>query len=107
MTSPSSNKNEYRITPVGSKDVAITLTAETPRKDKPFVQFAPAPADALAVFAFVTPAGTLTITIGVFRNSSQKVIFFPYENEDTEDDIEYDYIDTEAVEDPGKIRDES
>uniref|UniRef100_A0A8R1IEJ7 Major sperm protein n=1 Tax=Caenorhabditis japonica TaxID=281687 RepID=A0A8R1IEJ7_CAEJA len=93
MTSPSSNKNEYRITPVGSKDVAITLTAETPRKDKPFVQFAPAPADALAVFAFVTPAGTLTITID--------------ENEDTEDDIEYDYIDTEAVEDPGKIRDES
>uniref|UniRef100_A0A8R1IFE6 Major sperm protein n=1 Tax=Caenorhabditis japonica TaxID=281687 RepID=A0A8R1IFE6_CAEJA len=62
----SSNKNEYRIIPIGSTGVGIIRTAEAPKKDKPFVQFAPAPADALAVFAFVTPAGTLTITISVF-----------------------------------------
>uniref|UniRef100_A0A8R1EKQ4 Uncharacterized protein n=1 Tax=Caenorhabditis japonica TaxID=281687 RepID=A0A8R1EKQ4_CAEJA len=29
------------------------------------------------------------------------------QNEDHEDDLEYDYIDTDAVEDPGKIREES
>uniref|UniRef100_A0A8R1EMG5 Uncharacterized protein n=1 Tax=Caenorhabditis japonica TaxID=281687 RepID=A0A8R1EMG5_CAEJA len=29
------------------------------------------------------------------------------ENEDHEDDLEYDYIDTDDVEDPGKVRAES
>uniref|UniRef100_A0A8R1IMJ4 MSP domain-containing protein n=1 Tax=Caenorhabditis japonica TaxID=281687 RepID=A0A8R1IMJ4_CAEJA len=49
----SSNNKEYRITPVGSKDVAISRNTEAPKKNKPLVQFAPAPADALAAFAFV------------------------------------------------------
>uniref|UniRef100_A0A2Q4T159 MSP domain-containing protein n=1 Tax=Caenorhabditis japonica TaxID=281687 RepID=A0A2Q4T159_CAEJA len=61
----SSNNKEYRITPVGSKDVAIPRNTEAPKKNKPLVQFAPAPADALAAFAFVPPAGTLTITVSV------------------------------------------
>uniref|UniRef100_A0A8R1ISX0 Uncharacterized protein n=1 Tax=Caenorhabditis japonica TaxID=281687 RepID=A0A8R1ISX0_CAEJA len=61
----SSNNKEYRITPVGSKDVAISRNTEAPKKNKPLVQFAPAPADALAAFAFVPPAGTLTITVSV------------------------------------------
>uniref|UniRef100_A0A8R1EV77 Major sperm protein n=1 Tax=Caenorhabditis japonica TaxID=281687 RepID=A0A8R1EV77_CAEJA len=43
----SSNNKEYRITPVGSKDVAISRNTEAPKKDKPFVQFAAAPADAV------------------------------------------------------------
>uniref|UniRef100_A0A8R1I463 MSP domain-containing protein n=1 Tax=Caenorhabditis japonica TaxID=281687 RepID=A0A8R1I463_CAEJA len=61
----SSNNKEYRITPVGSKDVAISRNTEAPKKNKPLVQFAPAPADALAAFAFVPSAGTLTITVSV------------------------------------------
>uniref|UniRef100_A0A8R1ILL6 Uncharacterized protein n=1 Tax=Caenorhabditis japonica TaxID=281687 RepID=A0A8R1ILL6_CAEJA len=85
----SSNNKEYRITPVGSKDVAISRNTEAPKKDKPLVQFAPAPADALA------PPG---------RNPDHHRVD---ENEDTADDIEYDYIDTEAMEDPGKVRAES
>uniref|UniRef100_A0A8R1I8X0 Uncharacterized protein n=1 Tax=Caenorhabditis japonica TaxID=281687 RepID=A0A8R1I8X0_CAEJA len=58
--------------PVGSKDVAISRAVELPKKDKPFVQFAPAPPDALAAFAFVTPAGTLTITMSVFFGTPLK-----------------------------------
>uniref|UniRef100_A0A8R1INH4 Uncharacterized protein n=1 Tax=Caenorhabditis japonica TaxID=281687 RepID=A0A8R1INH4_CAEJA len=58
--------------PVGSKDVAITRAVEVPKKDKPFVSCAPAPPDALAVFAFVTPAGTLTITRSVFFGTPLK-----------------------------------
>uniref|UniRef100_A0A8R1EID0 Secreted protein n=1 Tax=Caenorhabditis japonica TaxID=281687 RepID=A0A8R1EID0_CAEJA len=68
----SSNNKEYRITPVGSKDVAISRNTEAPKKDKPFVQFAPAPADALAAFAFVPPAGTLTTTMSVFFGTPLK-----------------------------------
>uniref|UniRef100_A0A8R1I6M6 MSP domain-containing protein n=1 Tax=Caenorhabditis japonica TaxID=281687 RepID=A0A8R1I6M6_CAEJA len=60
-----SNNKEYRITPVGSKDVAISRSTEAPKKNKTLVQFAPAPADALAAFAFVPPAETLTITVSV------------------------------------------
>uniref|UniRef100_A0A8R1E6B2 Major sperm protein n=1 Tax=Caenorhabditis japonica TaxID=281687 RepID=A0A8R1E6B2_CAEJA len=66
----SSNNNAF--IPVGSKGVAIIRTVEAPKKDKPFVQFAPAPADALAASAFVTPAGTLTITISMFFGTRLK-----------------------------------
>uniref|UniRef100_A0A8R1IH69 Uncharacterized protein n=1 Tax=Caenorhabditis japonica TaxID=281687 RepID=A0A8R1IH69_CAEJA len=72
MTSPSSNNKEYRITPVGSKDVAISRNTEAPKKNKPLVQFAPAPADALAAFAFVPPAGTLTITVSMVFVTKRK-----------------------------------
>uniref|UniRef100_A0A8R1HHJ8 Uncharacterized protein n=1 Tax=Caenorhabditis japonica TaxID=281687 RepID=A0A8R1HHJ8_CAEJA len=65
-----------RIIPVGSKGVAIIRTAEAPKKDRPFVQFAPAPADALAASAYVTPAGTLTITMSVFFGTPLKKYYF-------------------------------